>query len=166
MENKNIISAFVIVLVLIGGLIFFLNKTPRVQNGGSATIDEDEVPGLNLVAGKVVGYVKSEKLGVYLTDSEGMTLYAFKDDERLKSTCAGDCVKNWPPFMWDTTQNFATMTNPLDKKLNAAKRSDGTRQYAYGIQPVYYYIGDKIPGDVNGNGLGGGKWQIVPVAEE
>ena len=113
MENRNKISAFAIVLVLVGGVIFYLNKTPRVENGGSLFVDENEVPGLNLVAGKIVGYVKSERLGTYLADSEGMTLYTFANDKKLLSICDGDCAKMWPPFIWDANQNFATMTDNL-----------------------------------------------------
>lgn len=159
MEKRNLFGAFIIVFVLVIIVVILSSgKTSVTQNG-------DENANINLVAGRVVGYVKNEKLGIYLTDSQGMTLYAFKDDKKLQGTCAGDCLKSWLPFMWDSNQDYTSFTNALDKKMNAAKTSDGSHQYAYGEKPLYYYIGDKIPGEVNGNGLGGGKWNIVPVAE-
>ncbi|TSC78042.1 MAG: hypothetical protein G01um101424_176 [Parcubacteria group bacterium Gr01-1014_24] len=160
MENRNIISAFVIVLVLIGGVIFYLNKTPRAENGAGGG---NESTNLNLVAGPIVGSVKSETLGEYLTDTTGMTLYVFADDKKLQSSCVGDCSQKWPPFIYDN-KDVASFTDTLSKRMNVIPESaDRWATYAYGEKPVYYYIGDKKPGEVNGNGLNDGKWSIVPI---
>lgn len=158
MLRKNLVSVFVIILAII--IVMVLLSSGETSKD---KVSENTEP--NLVAGRVVGYVKSEKLGNYLTDSSGMTLYTFADDKKLQSTCYGECAKNWMPFKWDTTQKWETLNDVQAKKMNAVKRSDGTYQTAYGEKPLYYYAGDTRPGDVNGNGLGGGKWSIVLITE-
>ena len=35
------------------------------------------------------------------------------------------------------------------------KRSDGSMQVTYNNLPLYYFSGDKAPGDANGQGVGG-----------
>ncbi|MBI2356259.1 MAG: hypothetical protein HYV13_03600 [Candidatus Doudnabacteria bacterium] len=162
MTNKAAAITVLTILSIMGIYLIYPhknspNKSPAVIEGGLEEIEAD--------AGRTLGSVKSEELGAYLTDYEGMTVYVFADDKKLESTCYDECLENWTPYKWDPTQNFESLTHPLDKKANAVTRSDGTRQYAFGIQPLYYYQGDKIPGDVNGNGLDNGKWGIVPITE-
>lgn len=161
MKNKNLISAVVIVLVFVVGIVLYAVKKPGTTPDGM-TLDENGNYNVDLVAGRVAGYVKSPTLGAYLTDSEGMTLYTFADDKKLQSTCYGECAKLWLPFKWDTTQKWETLEDAQAKKMNALKRTDGTYQTAYGEKPLYFYIADKKPGDVNGNGIDG-KWSIVPI---
>ena len=164
-KNKNIISAFVIVLVFIGGAVLYVNRAPKVVENTGSVPAVDETASLNFVAGPVVGSVKSETLGEYLTDTKGKTLYVFADDKKLKSACVDECLKKWPPFAYDG-KDLPSFTDTLSKRMNIMKETDDRwATYAYGEKPLYYYIGDKKPGEVNGNGLNGGKWSIVPVVK-
>ncbi len=161
--NKNIISWLIVVLVLIGGAALYLNSAPVANKGNGKT--ENTTSGVSGTAtSAVVGSAKSEKLGEYLTDIKGMTLYVFADDKKSTSSCVGECSKNWPPFVYDN-KNLISFTDLLSKRMNVAKRNDGSYQYAYGEKPVYYYVGDKNPGDMNGNGLDGGKWSVVSITK-
>lgn len=153
-------NSAVIILMFIGGIVFFLNGTSTLKNGASSTVKIN--PNLRLSAGPVVGSIKSETLGEYLTDTKGNTLYVFTDDKRLESSCTGNCLKKWPAFMYDNKDPSA-FTDTLSKRMNFAKLNDGSHQYAYYEQPLYYYSGDKNPGEVHGNGLGNGKWHIVSI---
>ncbi len=95
----------------------------------------------------------SEKggIGKYFTDSKGMTLYVFKKDFPGKSVCAGPCVVKWPLYFRETVAvpeglpagDFGTIT-----------REDGKKQTTYKGWPLYYFEGDKAPGDIMGQGLG------------
>ncbi len=95
----------------------------------------------------------SEKDGVgkFFTDSKGMTLYTFKKDSPGKSVCAGPCVVKWPVYFREKVAvpegvhagDFATIT-----------REDGKPQTTYKGWPLYYFEGDKSPGDAKGQGLG------------
>jgi predicted lipoprotein with Yx(FWY)xxD motif len=115
-----------------------------------------------LFVGSAVGTITNGILGKYLTDTKGMTLYTFAGDGILKSNCVGDCLKKWPPFVYDNVDFKSALDFP-SQRMNVMKRSDGTFQYAYGVQPVYYYYGDVQLGDTNGKGLDGGKWNLVLV---
>jgi predicted lipoprotein with Yx(FWY)xxD motif len=89
------------------------------------------------------------------SSSSAPTLYTFSKDTKGKSNCSGACAKNWPP---------ATSAPELDKsKLTTIKRSDGSSQIALDGRPLYRYVGDKKPGDTNGDGLNafGGLWKTA-----
>ncbi len=96
-------------------------------------------------------------LGNYLADSKGMTLYYSTLDSNSNSTATLETLRNWPIFMADNltavsavqSSDFATMT-----------RTDGQKQITYKGYPLYYYAGDKAPGDMLGQGVGR-NWYVI-----
>lgn len=90
------------------------------------------------------------KLGKYLTDDKGMTLYVFKKDSPGKSACAGPCAEAWPIFHGEKVsasggvkaEDFGTIT-----------RDDGKKQSTYKGLPLYYWVKDTKPGDTTGHGV-------------
>ncbi len=52
------------------------------------------------------------------------------------------------------------MTQPVDIE----REDDGTYQVTYNGMPLYYYIDDKAPGDVTGQGKGE-VWYVVAPEE-
>lgn len=99
---------------------------------------------------------------VYLTDSEGHSLYLFKADSKGKSSaCTGACAKAWPPL---TTKAKPKTSGTLDASLaGTIKREDGSTQVTFNGWPLYLYAKDKEPGDVNGHDVHGfgGEWYLV-----
>ncbi len=99
---------------------------------------------------QTVKVATNEKLGSYLTDAKGMTLYVFKKDSPGKSACAGDCVTKWPLYYQEEVgvtgslqaADFATVT-----------REDGKKQTTYKGLPLYYFSGDKAASDTKGQGF-------------
>jgi hypothetical protein len=79
-----------------------------------------------------------------------MALYVFKKDSPGKSACAGECVAKWPLYYREKVDaggavkesDFATIT-----------REDGKKQTTYKGMPLYFFAGDKAPGDTNGHGV-------------
>ena len=91
--------------------------------------------------------------GAYLTGEDGMTLYVFGNDSANTSTCDGDCAATWPPFTiakGDSLDGAGGVTEPL----TTITRSDGSLQVAYARSPLYYFSGDRAPGDTTGQGKG------------
>jgi Secreted repeat of unknown function len=39
------------------------------------------------------------KLGTFLVDGHGRTLYLFQKDKTKRSTCSGACATDWPPLL-------------------------------------------------------------------
>ena len=89
---------------------------------------------------------------MYLADSNGMTLYYFTKDSSGVSTCAGTCVDRWPVFYTDNVMVPAGMDA---KEFGAITRADGKKQSTFRGWPIYYWAGDKAPGQTAGQGFNG-----------
>lgn len=106
--------------------------------------------GIALAEGAAIDINTKEGLGPYLVDSKGMTLYVFKKDSPGMSACAGPCVVNWPLFYPEKV----TVGTGIDAKdVGKIKRADGKEQATFKGMPLYYFAGDKAPGDTNGHGI-------------
>ncbi len=91
-------------------------------------------------------------LGSLLVGSDGRTLYGFTNDTAAASTCYGGCADAWPPVIVD--QQW-TVGPGLDLGIFATTvRDDGRLQLVAGKWPLYFYAGDAVPGDTNGQGSG------------
>ena len=91
--------------------------------------------------------------GNILTDGAGNTLYFFtKDKDIAASDCNGGCVAAWPIFYLDSLIIGAGLES---KDFSTIIRNDSLLQTTYKGWPLYYYIGDSTPGDVNGENVGG-----------
>jgi predicted lipoprotein with Yx(FWY)xxD motif len=97
-------------------------------------------------------------LGEILVDGNGMTLYMFTKDEPNKSNCSGKCLENWPALV---TQGNPTLGEGVDPALvSTATLPDGSLIVTYNGMPLYTFIQDKNPGDVNGQGSNN-VWYVV-----
>ena len=106
--------------------------------------------GIALAEHHAVKVAKKDGIGSYLTDIKGMTLYYFKKDTPGKSACEGGCIANWPPYFVDTV----AAKDGLDaKNFGTITRADGKKQTTYKGMPLYFFAGDKAPGDTNGQGV-------------
>jgi predicted lipoprotein with Yx(FWY)xxD motif len=101
-------------------------------------------------------------LGNILTDGAGMTLYVFKHDTPGVSNCTGTCAQNWP-VLSIPADTMPTAGTGITGQLGVIPRSDGTYQVTYNDMPLYRFIGDKQPGDTNGQGLLNGAWTVALV---
>jgi predicted lipoprotein with Yx(FWY)xxD motif len=87
-----------------------------------------------------------------LTDNSGMTVYTFDKDGTGKSTCYGSCAAAWPPV--------PTGGMPSGAEFASISREDGIQQAAYKGRPLYRFVGDRKPGDANGDKLQNA-WHVV-----
>jgi predicted lipoprotein with Yx(FWY)xxD motif len=90
-------------------------------------------------------------LGRILVDSAGRTLYLFKADSSTSSACSGACAVAWPPLRTGATPVAAGGANAA--LVGTVPRSDGARQVTYNGHPLYTFVKDHKPGDVNGQGV-------------
>jgi len=97
-------------------------------------------------------------LGPILTDQNGRTLYAFVNDKGGTSSCTGDCIATWPALV--SRQPVTAGTGAEKSLLAQTTRTEGTAQATYNNWPLYYYVGDVGPGDVDGQGVDGA-WFVV-----
>jgi predicted lipoprotein with Yx(FWY)xxD motif len=99
--------------------------------------------------------------GTVLVDGKGRTLYLFRKDTKDTSRCSGQCAADWPPLL--TTGRPKVSGLVRKSLLGSTKRDDGKTQVTYGGHPLYLYVGDLKPGDMNGQGVSafGARWYAV-----
>jgi len=107
-----------------------------------------------------VGAQKSA-YGQILFDGRGFVLYAFTKDTRGRSACAGKCAAAWPPFV--VTRRPAVAKGATGALLGTTRRADGRLQATYAGRPLYYYVGDRQPGQILCQNVTefGGVWLVV-----
>lgn len=127
-------------------LLFAMCAVLAVAFAGVALADDQAIQ----LSGK-------EGIGKFLVDAKGMTLYLFKKDSPGKSACAGPCVEKWPLFY---REKVAVPAGVNAEDFGAITRDDGKMHTTYKGMPLYYFVGDKNPGDTAGQGMGG-MWQVV-----
>jgi predicted lipoprotein with Yx(FWY)xxD motif len=105
--------------------------------------------------------VHGSKYGRILFDGRGFVLYAFTHDPRSRSTCSGACAAAWPPYL--VKRAPAAGSGAKAALVGTIRRSDGTRQLTYAGRPLYYYVGDRKPGQILCQAVNefGGLWQVV-----
>ena len=104
------------------------------------------------------------RVGDVLVDSSGRTIYLFVADKGTTSVCYGSCAQVWPPVLTTgTPQAGAGVSASL---LGTTSRTDGKTEVTYAGHPLYYFISDKKPGDLTGQGVNGfgGPWYVVAAS--
>ncbi|MFF0450219.1 hypothetical protein ACFYT4_28170 [Streptomyces sp. NPDC004609] len=136
------------------------SESPSGSSAAPASSPTSSAPGA--VRGRSEVTTRSGPLGRHLVDGGGRTLYLFEADASHESTCTGDCAKEWPPMTAEgaSPSPGSEVTGEL---LGTTDRADGTKQVTYNGHPLYYYVGDKEPGDITGEGSRafGAEWYIV-----
>jgi len=111
----------------------------------------DVVPGVTDVRNIVVNGTTVE----LLTDIKGLSLYTFDPDGGEESTCYDACARAWPPIILKADQ-----VELVEAPFHVTTRRDGKIQLTFNAQPLYLYVGDRVPGDIKGDGLGG-VWHLA-----
>ena len=98
-------------------------------------------------------------LGEIVVNGECRTVYTFDGDTASppKSNCVGQCELRWTPVPSPQASSIEGIELDL---IGSIERPDGSSQITVKGWPIYYFAGDKEPGDVNGQGVGG-KWWVM-----
>ena len=101
------------------------------------------------------------RYGRILFDGRGFVLYAFTRDRGGRSACSGACAKAWPPYLVRTKP--AAASGARRSLLGTTRRRDGSLQVTYAGRPLYYYVGDRAPGQILCQDVSefGGRWLVV-----
>lgn len=108
--------------------------------------------------------VASSSAGQIVVDSKGMSLYFFTKDVKDSGTsaCTAACLDAWPIF---TTTAESPTVEGVTGTVGTIASPDGKKHVTINGMPLYYYVKDKAPGDVTGQGVGG-VWYLVSPAGE
>ncbi|MGW1520121.1 SCO0930 family lipoprotein [Streptomyces sp. NPDC002287] len=138
----------------VGGTWFAL--APDGKKAAKAAAPAAAAPGQ---ATGALTVAKDPTLGEHVVDGNGMTVYRFKPDTAwpMVSRCTGDCLAKWPAVPPAQRGDGITGKNYL-----VLDRPDGAKQQTVNCWPVYTFTGDKKPGEVNGQGVGGTWYAVAP----
>jgi predicted lipoprotein with Yx(FWY)xxD motif len=108
--------------------------------------------------------VKQTSLGATLVDANGRTLYLFQGDRPNVSTLSAAGQAIWPPFTATTTPRALNST--IAARIGTIAQAGGASQVTYNGHPLYYYVGDRSPGQTSGQGLNqfGALWYVLGPA--
>ncbi|MFT5707935.1 MAG: putative lipoprotein with Yx(FWY)xxD motif [Oceanospirillaceae bacterium] len=90
--------------------------------------------------------------GEVLANSKGLTVYTFDKDKQGVSECYGTCASKWPPVL--AVSSFSK------GKFSTSQRTDGSNQVRHNNKPLYLWVGDKNPGETNGDNIKN-LWHII-----
>lgn len=146
-------SAYVLVLLAVAGAVVIAgcgggssssSSSSESSGGGSSATTASNSGG----AEGTIATAEVEGLGNVLVDSEGMTVYLFTPDKGSTSVCYGGCESAWPPVMAEGKPTAGE--GAMSAALGTTKRKDGSTQVTYEGHPLYTFVGDKAPGEANG----------------
>ena len=132
-------------------LIFLAAAVVALAAASSTMASEQAAPTLT---------ARSSSFGKVLFDGRGFVLYAFTKDRRT-SACSGACAKAWPPYV--VRGALRAGAGVKASLLGTVRRANGSRQVTYAGRPLYYYVGDRSPGQILCQNVSeyGGLWLVV-----
>lgn len=96
-----------------------------------------------------VSVAEHEELGQVLVGPDGRTLYLFTQDQGTRTACADTCAENWPPLV----AAEPTAGEGVDQGELGTAEGIRADQVTYHGHLLYYFAGDKEPGEANGVGI-------------
>jgi predicted lipoprotein with Yx(FWY)xxD motif len=112
----------------------------------------------NIIRPAALSLATDAKLGKFVADESGFTLYIWTKDSPGASVCYGKCEQAWPPLL---TVGQPTVGDGVNASLvGTIQRKDGSTQVTYQGLPLYYYMADLKAGDTAGQGVGS-VWYVI-----
>jgi predicted lipoprotein with Yx(FWY)xxD motif len=110
----------------------------------------------------VISTEKTKKFGTVLVS--GKTLYTLQPST---TACTAQCWKVWPEVLLPKGVTKATAGAGVKaSKLGTVKGAGGALQVTYSGKALYWFVGDKTAGQVNGNVTDmWGKWSDVATVK-
>ena len=108
--------------------------------------------------------VHASGYGRILVDARGRTLYLFTADSPSVTRCGGACAEAWPPYTVASKQR--PPAGAPTQAVGRLRRGDGSSQVTYHGHPLYYYVGDRTPGQIlcqDAEEFGGHWWVVSPA---
>lgn len=90
-----------------------------------------------------------------LTNAKGLSIYTFDPDGANESSCYESCTVTWPPIILTPAE-----AQLVSDDFGLANRKEGSLQLTFDSRPLYLFVGDKKPGDIRSDGLGG-VWHLT-----
>jgi len=97
-----------------------------------------------------------------VVSATGRTLYSDRA-EKGAVKCLATCTTEWQPLLITAGAKPVAGAGLKASMLGTIKRPDGKTQVTFAGHPLYLYVGDTKPGQVNGQGVGGIWFAMAPT---
>lgn len=133
---------------------------------GASASPTSSRPARSAAKSVVVSTRKVHGLGTILVSAKGRTLYMFVPDKRKKVSCTDGCAIAWPPLKLPKGAKAVATHAAKPKLLGSDSNPTGGRVVTYHGWPLYFWVGDKKPGQATGQALNvnGGLWYVLSPA--
>jgi predicted lipoprotein with Yx(FWY)xxD motif len=144
---------YILIGAVVSALAVVLGLTVSHSGAKGATV--------NAAPKTTVVKTRTTKYGQILVDAQGRTLYLFKKDNGMSSSCSGSCASYWPPVPVAGQPQAAG--GAMASSIAVITRSGGQKQLSYAGHPLYYFIGDHKAGQTTGQGSDqfGAEWYVL-----
>ncbi|TDE97419.1 hypothetical protein EXU48_04280 [Occultella glacieicola] len=134
-------------------------------SGEEETTEEPTEADDGAAMGDVELSTADSSLGEVIVDGAGLTAYYFSNDvpDSGVSACEGECLVNWPPI---TSETETPVVEGVSAEVGTIPAADGSFQVTVDGRPIYLFVGDAAPGDVNGQAVQDVWWVIAPDGTE
>ena len=107
-----------------------------------------------------IDVASNPSLGNILVNGQGMTLYAFTKDTPDQSNCDAKCLANWPALVSSGTPKLGPGVDA--SLIGSTTLPSGEKIITYDHMPLYTFIKDTQPGQVNGEEVGSVWYAVSP----
>ena len=130
------------------------------SGGGGSSSNSSSSNQTSAAPSPVLKVANKPGVGRVLVDDQGFALYKYTPDSPGKSNCFGECIKFWPPA---TVKGSGPLSAAgLKGKVTTFTRPDGVKQLVFNGVPLYRFVQDKTPSQVNGQGYQH-IWFVIPA---
>jgi predicted lipoprotein with Yx(FWY)xxD motif len=154
MRTTVTLSALVVALAAATGLALGAGSSSDAPASPSTAAASTAAAGTMITA-------HGSRYGTVLFDGRGFAVYLFTRERGRIPACYGACAKAWPPVL--TRGRARGARGARASLVGSVRRRDGSRQVTYRGHPLYYYVGDRRPGDILCQNVVefGGTWLVV-----
>jgi predicted lipoprotein with Yx(FWY)xxD motif len=139
MNRRRLLSSSIAITLLVAVvLVVALSGGSAATTRSAASRSTDELS------------TRHTALGEILVDGGGRSLYLFEADKPNQSTLSRAGLKVWPAF---AASRLPMAAGGVSAAHISLIHSNGEMQVAYFGHPLYYFVGDEMPGEVTGQGL-------------
>jgi len=146
------VALFSVLIVLLAACSAAATPAPTAAPTAAPTPAPTAAASAPAAGGPIILAKPVGAIGTVIVASNGMTVYTFAKDTKDSGTsaCTGGCLTKWPAVTVPAGVAAAAGDGATGKIGTITRADDGTSQVTYNGLPLYYFSGDKAPGDANG----------------
>ncbi len=123
------------------------------QDAAPGDVKGEGIGGVWHLARPAAAKVVASSAGKIYANGLELSLYTFDNDTTSASTCNDACAARWPALVVPSAKG-------IEAPFAVTTRTDGKTQVTLNGKPLYTFAGDRAPGDVKGDGIGG-VWHLA-----